>query len=294
MEFVDIELRDAVENAICIVEPGADQRQPSSTFKHIADDFANHFRNKVDTIRKTRLRPWSNHVRRRLFMLSSSQPHHPSSRRSSWARQTSIVRLIRRQLGSLSDFAQCCVERLRASAKRCSSRVCCRRARSTPSSDRGWKSPHWILTTWTPSDPSPTWVSYRRSSNEWWRYASSNTWKHTIYCITHTILPKSRDRRPQPNSTQLEPWLACQCLGPARPEQRLWHRRSHYPPRGTRETFRGHWIALKWYFSYVDERMQTFQVSSQLSAAFVVHCSVSQGTVLRALKLWPTQRINQP
>ena len=43
-------------------------------------------------------------------------------------------------------------------------------------------------------------------------------------------------------------------------------------------------IALKWYCSYVDERTQTFQVCSQLSATFVVHCSVPQSLVLRALK----------
>ena len=43
-------------------------------------------------------------------------------------------------------------------------------------------------------------------------------------------------------------------------------------------------ITLKWYCSYVVERMQTFQVGSQLSAMFVVHCSVPQGSVLGALK----------
>ena len=37
-----------------------ESHQPSSTTKHTAEDFANHFRNKVGTIvtpRKTRLRP---------------------------------------------------------------------------------------------------------------------------------------------------------------------------------------------------------------------------------------------
>ena len=43
-------------------------------------------------------------------------------------------------------------------------------------------------------------------------------------------------------------------------------------------------IALKWYCSYVDGRMQPFQVGSQLSATFVVHCSVPQGSLLGALK----------
>ena len=33
-------------------------------------------------------------------------------------------------------------------------------------------------------------------------------------------------------------------------------------------------IALKWYCSYVDGRTQTFQVGSKRSATFVVHCSV--------------------
>ena len=156
---------------------------------------------------KTHLRPWFNHVRRRLLM-SSGQPHHPRSRRSSWARQTSNVCLIRRQLSSLSDCAQCCLAWSRASATRHSSKVCCRRARSTPSSDRGGKSPQWILTTWTPTDPSPTRLSYRRPSNEWWQYASMNTWKRTICChhvsprTTHTILPKP------PWSTSTTEWCA--------------------------------------------------------------------------------------
>ena len=43
-------------------------------------------------------------------------------------------------------------------------------------------------------------------------------------------------------------------------------------------------VALKWYCSYVDGRTQTLQVGSQLSATFVVHCSVPQGSVLGALK----------
>ena len=43
-------------------------------------------------------------------------------------------------------------------------------------------------------------------------------------------------------------------------------------------------IALKWYCSYVDGRTQTFQVGSQLSVTFVVHCRVPRGAVLGALK----------
>ena len=43
-------------------------------------------------------------------------------------------------------------------------------------------------------------------------------------------------------------------------------------------------IALKWYWAYVNGRAPTFQVGSQLSATFVVHCSVPQGSVLEALK----------
>ena len=43
-------------------------------------------------------------------------------------------------------------------------------------------------------------------------------------------------------------------------------------------------ITVKWYCSYVDGRMQTFQVGLQLSATFVVPCSIPQGSVLGALK----------
>ena len=39
-------------------------------------------------------------------------------------------------------------------------------------------------------------------------------------------------------------------------------------------------IALEWYCSYVDGRTQTFRGESQLSATFVVHCSVPQGSEL--------------
>ena len=38
------------------------------------------------------------------------------------------------------------------------------------------------------------------------------------------------------------------------------------------------------YCSYVDGRTQTFQVSSQVSATFVVHCSLPRGSVLVAAK----------
>ena len=43
-------------------------------------------------------------------------------------------------------------------------------------------------------------------------------------------------------------------------------------------------IALKLYCSYVDGRTQTLQFGSQLSAMFLVHCSVHESSVLRALK----------
>ena len=43
-------------------------------------------------------------------------------------------------------------------------------------------------------------------------------------------------------------------------------------------------FALKWYCSNVDGRTQTIQVGSQLSATFVVHCGVPQGSVHGALK----------
>ena len=41
---------------------------------------------------------------------------------------------------------------------------------------------------------------------------------------------------------------------------------------------------LKWYRSYLSNRMQTFQVGSQNSKTFVFYCSVPQSSVLGALK----------
>ena len=117
-------------NVSGLLEP----RPPSSTSKHTADDFANHFRNKVDTTRNITQNSPAAVIQSRLLM-SSGQQYYPRSRRSQWARQTSNVRLIRSQPGSSSDCAQCCLARSRASATRRSLKVCCRRARSTPSSD---------------------------------------------------------------------------------------------------------------------------------------------------------------
>ena len=147
-----------------------------------------------------------------------------------------------------------------------SSKVCCRRARGTPSSDRGWKSQHWILTTWTNTDQSPTWASYRRPSNEWWRYTSMNTWKRLICChrislrTATTILPKP------PRSTSTTE----QCA--------IWTVAS---------------MPMSW-SCYIYGWRETFQVSFQLSATFVIHCSIPQGAVLEALKFVTTQRTYQP
>ena len=43
-------------------------------------------------------------------------------------------------------------------------------------------------------------------------------------------------------------------------------------------------LALDWYRSYLCDRTQTFQVGSDSSIAFVVDCSVSQGSALGPLK----------
>ena len=168
-------------------------RNPHPTIRQTISRITSRIRSTPSvTPRKTRLRPWSNHVRRRLLM-SSGQPHHPRSQKYHWlARQCwsdpASTWLVKRLCPVLSGtIASICNASFAEGV--------CSRVRSTPSSDRGWKSPHWILTTWTPTDPSSTWVSYRRPLNEWWRYASMNTWKRAICChrvsprTTHTILP---------------------------------------------------------------------------------------------------------
>ena len=43
-------------------------------------------------------------------------------------------------------------------------------------------------------------------------------------------------------------------------------------------------MALKWFTSYLAERMQTFQVRTDKSKTFVVNCSVSQGSIIGSLK----------
>ena len=111
-------------------------RQPSSTYKHTADDFANHVRNKVDTISNAMQNsPVAVIQPRATPAFDVFRPTTPSE--VSKIIMGSPDRLIRRQLGSSSDCAQCCLARSRASATRRSLRVYCRRARSTPSSDRG-------------------------------------------------------------------------------------------------------------------------------------------------------------
>ena len=172
-----------------------EQHKPSSTSKHTADDFANHFWNKVDTIRNaTQNSPASVIQPRSTPTLHVFRPTTPSE-------VSKIIMDSPDKQCSFDPAPTWLVKRLCPVLSGMIASICNTsfvEGVLPPSQKYAIVRPRLKMPTVDPYDLN----SYRPisnlsflSKNEWWRYASTNTWKRTI-CYhrvrprtAHTILP---------------------------------------------------------------------------------------------------------
>ena len=235
------------------------------------------------TLRKSRLRPCSDHMRRRLLM-SSVKPHHPRSRRSSWARE---------QFSS-DPAPTCLVKRLCPVLSGTIASIC------NGSFVNGVLPPSQKHAIVRPRLKKPT--LYPDYLNSCRLISNLNFLSNTIERVVtirfnehveaYNLLPSRQFAYRAHHSTAVidvhnrilrnmdrgghASFLVLLDLSSA------FDTVDHTIFLEVRFGVTG--IALKWYCSYIDGRTQTFQVGSQLSATFVVHCSVPRDSVLGALK----------